>query len=62
MFTAQALSLQETAVAHVGKLPSIHRDPFDRMLVCQAIQHSMTIVTSDAQIKRYPVKTLWAAN
>ena len=55
----QALSLQETAVAHVTKLPEIHRDPFDRMLVCQAIQHNMTIVTSDAQIKRYPVKTLW---
>ena len=56
----QALSLQETAVAHVTKLPEIHRDPFDRMLVCQAIQHSMTIVTSDAQIRRYPIKTLWA--
>ncbi len=56
----QALSLQETAVAHVGKLPSIHRDPFDRMLVCQAIQHSMTLVTSDAHIQRYPIKTLWA--
>ena len=56
----RALSLQETAVAHVTKLPEIHRDPFDRMLVCQAIQHSMTIVTSDAQIRRYPIKTLWA--
>ncbi len=55
----QTLSMQETAVAHVAKLPDIHRDPFDRMLVCQAIQHSMTIVTSDAQIQRYPVKTLW---
>ena len=56
----QPLSLQETAVAHVSKLPAIHRDPFDRMLVCQAIQHSMTIVTSDTHIQRYPIKTLWA--
>lgn len=60
--SVQTLSLQETAVAHVAKLPAFHRDPFDRMLVCQAIQHSMTIVTSDAQIKRYPVKTLWTVN
>jgi PIN domain nuclease of toxin-antitoxin system len=57
--SVQALSMQETAVAHVAKLPDIHRDPFDRMLVCQAIEHRMTLVTSDAQIQRYPIKTLW---
>ncbi len=58
----QALSIQEEAVAHIAKLPDIHRDPFDRMLVCQAIQHSLTIVTNDPHIQRYPVKTLWAVN
>ncbi|MFA5909921.1 MAG: type II toxin-antitoxin system VapC family toxin [Vicinamibacterales bacterium] len=56
----QTLSIQETAVAHVAKLPDIHRDPFDRMLVCQAIQHELTIVTSDTHVQRYPVKTMWA--
>lgn len=56
------LSMQEEAVAQVAKLPDLHRDPFDRMLVCQAIQHSMTIVTGDTQIQRYPVKTMWAGN
>ena len=55
----QSLSIQETAVAHVAKLPSIHRDPFDRMLVCQAIEHELTIVTSDAHVQRYPVKSMW---
>lgn len=58
----QTLSIQETAVAHVAKLPDLHRDPFDRMLVCQAIEHGLTIVTSDTQIHRYPVKTLWTVN
>lgn len=58
----QTLSIQETAVAHVAKLPNIHRDPFDRMLVCQAIEHQLTIVTSDTLLHRYPVKTLWAVN
>ena len=56
----QSLSIQESAVAHVAKLPAIHRDPFDRMLVCQAIEHELTIVTSDTQVQRYPVKSMWA--
>jgi len=58
----QTLSIQEPAVAHVAKLPDLHRDPFDRMLVCQSIEHDMTLVTADQQIRRYPVKTLWTAN
>lgn len=58
----QTLSLQEKAVAHVVKLPDIHRDPFDRLLVCQAIEHQLTIVTSDTQVHRYPIKTLWDVN
>lgn len=56
----QSLSIHESAVAHVAKLPAIHRDPFDRMLVCQAIEHGLTIVTSDSQVQRYPVKSMWA--
>lgn len=54
-----SLALEEGAIAHLAKLPSFHRDPFDRMLVCQALQHDLTLVTSDAAIERYPVKTAW---
>jgi PIN domain nuclease of toxin-antitoxin system len=43
----------------VTELPEHHRDPFDRLLVAQAIQESLTIVTPDAWIRRYPVATLW---
>ncbi len=39
-------------------LPPIHRDPFDRMLICQAIEHGMTLVTPDAMIQRYPIRML----
>jgi PIN domain nuclease of toxin-antitoxin system len=53
------LSLDEESALHVGRLPSAHRDPFDRMLVCQAISHGLTIVTPDAQIALYPVRTIW---
>jgi len=40
-------------------LPPLHRDPFDRMLVCQALVGGLTVVTPDADIARYPVRTLW---
>ena len=42
----------------VALLPSLHRDPFDRLLVAQAIAEDLTIVTSDAAIARYPVRVL----
>ena len=54
-----SLPLEETAVAHLAKLPTLHRDPFDRVLVCQAIEHDLLLVTADEQVKRYPVKTWW---
>jgi PIN domain nuclease of toxin-antitoxin system len=40
-------------------LPLIHRDPFDRMLIAQALHHDLTLVTSDTDIHKYPIKTLW---
>lgn len=42
-------------------LPPIHNDPFDRMLVAQAIAESLTLVTADSAILRYNVATLDAS-
>ena len=53
------LSLDEKAVFNLSRLPNHHRDPFDRMLVCQAIAHDLTILTSDKMITQYPVATVW---
>jgi PIN domain nuclease of toxin-antitoxin system len=39
------LDLNETSVGQLVNLPEIHRGPFDRMLICQAIQHNLTLVT-----------------
>ncbi|GIF72329.1 twitching motility protein PilT [Asanoa siamensis] len=41
-----------------GRLPAYHRDPFDRMLVAQAIVEGLTVVTRDPEIMRYDVATL----
>jgi PIN domain nuclease of toxin-antitoxin system len=43
----------------MAQLPLVHRDPFDRLLIAQARQEGMTLVTCDAAIRRYPVATLW---
>lgn len=54
-----ALALNERAVLHLHKLPSLHRDPFDRMLICQAIEHNCVLLTPDPLISQYPVRTRW---
>ncbi len=44
------LPLDEVSALHLPVLPKLHRDPFDRMLVCQAIEHNLTILTPDPMI------------
>ena len=41
-----------------GELPPLHRDPFDRMLIAQAQAEGLDIVTRDAMIAKYGVKTI----
>ena len=55
----EPLPLDEEAALHVAKLPDLHRDPFDRMLVAQAIVGGLVLLTPDDQIREYPVRTLW---
>lgn len=53
-----SLNLDEGSVAQLVKLPSLHRDPFDRMLISQALQHGLTIATVDAAIRAYSVSVI----
>jgi PIN domain nuclease of toxin-antitoxin system len=53
------LHFAESAALQLAKLPKMHNDPFDRMLICQAIEEGLTIVTPDPLIEQYPIKTLW---
>ncbi len=43
-----------------GRLPLIHRDPFDRMIVAQALRRRLTLVTADSTLGEYGVATLKA--
>ena len=55
----ESLPLDEAAVLQLSRLPDYHKDPFDRILICQAIAGSMTLLTPDVHIIRYPVRTEW---
>jgi PIN domain nuclease of toxin-antitoxin system len=53
-----SLALDEISVVQLAKLPRLHRDPFDRMLICQALQNGLTIATVDAAIRAYSVNVM----
>jgi PIN domain nuclease of toxin-antitoxin system len=53
-----ALPVDEAAMCHLAGLAAFHRDPFDRLLVAQAMQHEHTLITVDAEIAAYPVNQL----
>jgi PIN domain nuclease of toxin-antitoxin system len=55
----EELEFDEAAACHTHLLPQLHRDPFDRALVAQAIVQGLTLLTPDPAIRRYPVPTLW---
>ena len=59
LHSIEPLPLDEESVLQLGHLPNRHRDPFDRMLICQAIVSAMAILTPDREISQYPVRTIW---
>ncbi|MCE9554620.1 MAG: type II toxin-antitoxin system VapC family toxin [Planctomycetes bacterium] len=55
----RSMPLTEPAVLRLATLPSLLADPFDRMLICQALDSGMTILTPDTIMRQYPVPTIW---
>ena len=55
----EPLAVEEESALHVAKLPDLHRDPFDRMIVAQALVGGLLVLTPDDPIRQYPVRTLW---
>jgi len=54
-----ALSFDEESALQGTRLPPLHRDPFDRMLISQAIALGLAIVTPDPLITQYSVRVIW---
>jgi len=53
-----SLPLDESCVVQLMSLPALHRDPFDRMLICQALHNGLTIATVDTAIRECRINVI----
>jgi PIN domain nuclease of toxin-antitoxin system len=49
-----SLLIDEPTIIKLAQLPLLHRDPFDRLLICQALHHNLQMITEDNKILSYP--------
>ena len=62
LFVEDGFKLLEIEPRHcttVAKLPFHHRDPFDRMLLAQALTVDLALLSRDMEFRKYPVKVRW---
>ena len=55
----QELAITVDDAGRAGALPGPHRDPFDRMLIAQALAHNVVLISIEAVFDRYGVRRLW---
>ena len=53
------LSITIIHTIHTGKLPLLHKDPFDRILISQSIIENTPLISTDTNIKQYDVQLVW---
>lgn len=59
LLSGTILSIRSTHITALAGITEFHKYPFDRMLIAQTAAEGLTLVTNDAQIRRYSIKTLW---
>jgi len=52
------IDFESTSLPYLEELQAIHKDPFDRLLICQAMHYELILITDDALILKYPVKVI----
>jgi PIN domain nuclease of toxin-antitoxin system len=50
----KSLGIREDTIKQLIRLPMIHRDPFDRLIICQSLEHNLVLMTEDSMIAKYP--------
>ena len=53
------LRVEPSHIYALQRLPDVHRDPFDRIMITQAIVEDLSFVSADSVCRQYPVPTLW---
>ena len=59
---ANGFRLLDIGLAHIGRVETLamhHRDPFDRLLVAQALEEKLPVATADLVFRKYGVKRIW---
>lgn len=56
----KSLDIKENTIKYLIKLPTIHKDPFDRLIIAQSLEHNLTIMTEDEAILSYPNLNLYS--
>jgi PIN domain nuclease of toxin-antitoxin system len=56
---ARVLPIRPSHITALAALPTLHKDPFDRILIAQAKAERLGLVTNDAPIGKYPIQTMW---
>ena len=59
LVSARVLPIRASHVTTLASLPKLHKDPFDRILIAQAIVERVAFITNDGLIKEYSVQTFW---
>ena len=57
--TIPTLAIRTAHIRALARLPEIHKDPFDRILVAQAMAEGLTIASKDTMLARYGVPVVW---
>ncbi len=55
----QLLNIELPHIDMLGKLPDHHKDPFDRLLIAQALSAKLTLLSADQAFAAYPVEVVW---
>jgi len=55
----RSLPITQNHTLRVDDLPLYHNDPFDRILIAQAIEEQMVILTADRTFREYPIQLIW---
>jgi PIN domain nuclease of toxin-antitoxin system len=56
---ATVLAIEMRHVGRLYSLPPVHRDPFDRLVIAQALAEDMAVITADSAFRRYDIQVIW---
>jgi len=59
LWSIQTLNITQEHALRAGELPAHHRDPFDRMIIAQALSERMTLLTADRVLQKYKVDLIY---